>query len=301
MIDRIIVEVPATSANLGPGFDCLGLALSLTNKVEVSRSSKPGMRVIGEGAGNPKIVANKMFLNIFNATYVELNNKQEKFSFTFTNNIPISRGLGSSSVVVLSAIYAAHKMSGVDISKRDLLNKAILHEKHPDNITPAAYGGFCVSMLHKGKVVSIHKSIPKSISALVVIPPKPMSTKVGRSILPPSYSKNDAVFNVTHSSLLVSAFMSNKWDLLSMACEDRFHEKYRLKTYPELMQIKKKLSKFRPLMTTLSGSGSTIFSAFYTQDIKFIKQKVYNSFDSDYRVVFCDFDNEGIRVQSFSN
>ncbi|VAY88095.1 Homoserine kinase [hydrothermal vent metagenome] len=293
-MDYIKIRVPATSANLGSGFDSLGLALSLGNTMSVQRATNTSVRVHGEGSNSPKIQENAMFLSIFTSYYQRINNKMDSFKFIFNNNVPISRGLGSSSIVILSAIYSAYLISGVKISKRELLNLALVHEKHADNITPATYGGFCVSSIHNDRIISTHKAIPNYVSALLVIPSKPMSTKMSRKILPMQYSKDDVCFNISRSSLMVSAFMNHKWDLLKIASQDRIHEYYRMQTFPELINIKKKIARYRPLMTTLSGSGSTIFSMFYSEDIERVKQSICNSFSRDFRVITSGFDNTGI-------
>jgi homoserine kinase len=295
-MDKIKIQIPATSANMGPGFDSLGVAVSFYNTIEVQRSDKYSMNVYGEGSDNPKIQTNTMFLNIFETTYRSINdNKLDTFKFIFNNNIPISRGLGSSSIVILGAIYCAYLISDINISKRDLLNLALEYEKHADNITPAVYGGFCISSLHKNKVLSIHKSLPQSISALLIIPSKPMSTKMSRKILPTRYKKEDVVFNISHSSLMVAAFLSAKWDLLHLVSQDRIHERYRMSTYPELISIRKTVYRYRPLMCTLSGSGSTIFSMFYSDDINYVKEKIKENLPNDLKIISCSFDNVGIK------
>lgn len=295
-MDKIKIKIPATSANLGSGFDCLGLSLCLYNTIEIQRASQASMNVFGEGSNNVRVRENNMFLVIFRAHYKKINNDRiDNFKFIFQNNVPISRGLGSSSIVILGAIYSAYLISDKKISKRELLNLALAHEKHADNITPATYGGFCVSTINNNKIISMHKSLPEYISALLIIPSRPMSTQASRKILPHNYSKEDTCFNISRSSLMVSAFLNHKWDLLYLASQDKIHEQYRMQTFPELIDIRNKLLNYKPLMCTLSGSGSTIFSMFYTDDLKDIKQKIYNQFPRNIRIASCGFDNKGIR------
>ena len=139
------VSVPATSANLGPGFDCLGLAIDIKNQVIIRPSKFHSVSLKGEGANNPALKDNNMFISIFNDFYHNLSHKKRNFRFEFQNEIPLSRGLGSSSAVIVSAIASAYAIEGIKLEKSKLLNLALAYESHPDNITPAVMGGFTVA------------------------------------------------------------------------------------------------------------------------------------------------------------
>ena len=178
------INVPATSANLGPGFDTLGLAVNLINIVKIEKSPTQTFQVIGEGSNNPKILNSNLFLERFNKIFYSLTGEKANYRFTFINKIPISRGLGSSSAVIVGSIVAAHTLAGESITKEEVLNLSLQYEKHPDNIAPATMGGFTVSSLVKGKVKTIKKSIPNEIVSIIVIPNKPISTRYARNILP---------------------------------------------------------------------------------------------------------------------
>ncbi|MEJ2414260.1 MAG: homoserine kinase, partial [Sulfurimonas sp.] len=150
----MIISVPATSANLGPGFDSLGLAVDLRNKVEFHPSKFFSVSIKGEGENNARLKGNNLFVSIFNEHYSRLTSKKQNFKFTFYNSIPMSRGLGSSSAVIVSAIASAHEAASIRVSKRRILNHALVYEPHPDNITPAVMGGFNVATIEKNKVFS---------------------------------------------------------------------------------------------------------------------------------------------------
>ena len=150
----MFISVPATSANLGPGFDALGLAIDLRNEIVIKPSRFLSISTNGEGASSPKIKKNTLFLHIFNEHYKKLKGRQGVFRFEFTNRIPISRGLGSSSAVIVAAITAAHVAAGVKYNKRRILNLALKHENHPDNITPAVMGGFNVACIEGDRIYS---------------------------------------------------------------------------------------------------------------------------------------------------
>jgi len=182
------IIAPATSANLGPGFDTLGIALKLKNTISIKESKFFALSVKGEGEEFLKQRDGNIFLKIFYEVFNRLTNaKSEKpFKFHFENNIPISRGLGSSSAVIISAIAAAYEAAGENISRNELLNTALIYEHHPDNIAPAIFGGFVVSILtsHHQKAVTIKHDVPKFLRAVIVVPDKPISTKASRVILP---------------------------------------------------------------------------------------------------------------------
>jgi homoserine kinase len=290
------ISVPATSANLGPGFDSLGLAVDLRNKVEFHPSKFFSASIKGEGENNPKLKGNNLFIGIFNEHYNRLTKKRQNFKFTFYNQIPMSRGLGSSSAVIVSAIASAHEAAGIRVSKRRILNHALVYESHPDNITPAVMGGFNAATVEKNKVFSQKKHLPDYIKAVVIIPNKQMNTSRSRTVLPKSYSKDNAVYNLSHTALSVASFFNEDWEMLRLASHDRFHQKARMKTLPELFAVQKVAYESGALMSTLSGSGSTFFNMVYDEDAAMISNKLKQKFP-EFSVKTLDFDNNGLIIQ----
>ena len=290
------ISVPATSANLGPGFDTLGLAVDLRNRVEFHPSKFFSVCIKGEGEDNPRLKGNNLFISIFNEHYARLTKHKQNFKFTFYNQIPMSRGLGSSSAVIVSAIASAHEAANIRVSKRRILNHALVYEPHPDNITPAVMGGFNVATIEKNKVFSQKKHLPNYLKAVVVIPNKQMNTSKSRSVLPKSYSKENAVYNLSHSALIVAAFFNEDWEMLKLAAQDRFHQKARMKTLPELFSVQKVAYESGALMSTLSGSGSTFFSLTYDEDAAMIANKMRQKFP-DFAVKILDLDNNGLVIE----
>jgi homoserine kinase len=288
--------VPATSANLGPGFDSLGLALKLRNCVDIRPSNFFSVSIKGEGEDNPKMKGNNLFINIFNEHYRNIVGKVDsKFKFTFYNNIPMSRGLGSSSAVIISALASACEAAGVTPVKRRILNQALEYEPHPDNIAPATMGGFTVSILDKQKVYTQKKKIPPYLKAVMVIPDQPISTSQSRTTLPKAYSREKAVFNLSHSSFLTGAFFNEDWELLRVASKDKFHQKQRMRNLPELFTVQKIAHDYGALMSTLSGSGSSFFNMMYKEDVPALKAKLETIFPS-FKILVLDFDNDGLQV-----
>jgi len=290
------VIVPATSANLGPGFDTLGLAVDIKNKVSIKPAKFNSVSLKGEGANNPKLKNNNMFISTFNDFYENLAKQKQNFRFEFHNEVPLSRGLGSSSAVIISAIASAYAITDTKIDKDKLLNLALSYESHPDNITPAVMGGFCSAMVKDHEVHYLRKELPKSLKAVVVIPNRPISTNESRKVLPFKYSKEDAIFNISHSSVLTAAFFAEDWKMLRMASEDRFHQYYRMKQMPELFAVQKASYRNGALMSTLSGSGSTFFNLCYAEDAKKLTSALKEQF-GHFRVFACDFNNTGVQVE----
>ncbi len=289
------IDVPATSANLGPGFDTLGLALDLTNHIVVKESNFVSIAIKGEGANKPKLRTNNQFVNIFYNFYIKLVGRRDSFRFEFHNNIPFSRGLGSSSAVIVAAIASAYKMAGVELSRDSILNKALFYEPHPDNIAPAVHGGFTASLTIKGeKVLTQKKEIPDYLKAVMVIPNRPMSTNQSRSKLPRNYSMQKTVFNVSHAAVLTAAFFNEDWKALRLASEDMMHQNTRMKMMKELFEVQKTALLNGALMSTLSGSGSSFFNMVYADDAAYLQRKIKEKFPQ-FRVETYNFNNIGYK------
>ena len=293
----MFVSVPATSANLGPGFDTLGLAVDLRNEIIIKPSKFLSISTHGEGADNPKIKKNSLFLSIFNENYKRLTGKNDNFRFEFHNRIPISRGLGSSSAVIVAALSGAYTAAGTRYNKREILNQALRYEHHPDNITPAVMGGFNVACVEGDRVYSKKRRMPEYLKAVVVVPNRTISTARSRTILPKMYRKEETVYSLSRSSYMTALFMSESWDLLRIASKDKLHQARRMKMMPELFDVQKLALKHGALMSTLSGSGSTFFNLAYDKDADKIAKELEKRFPH-FRVFTLSLDNNGVTTQS---
>lgn len=287
------ITVPATSANLGPGFDTLGLALDLRNEIIIKPSRFLSISTHGEGAQSPKIKKNSLFLSVFNKHYRRLSGKHNTFRFEFINRIPISRGMGSSSAVIVAAISAAHVAAGVKYNKRMILNLALKHELHPDNITPCVMGGFNVACIEGNRVFSKKRRLPNYLRAVLVVPDRTISTSRSRHVLPKHYSKEELVFSLSRAAYMTALFMSESWDQLRIASKDKIHQDRRMRMMPELMEVQKTSLASGALMSTLSGSGSTFFSLCYEDDADSIAATLQNKFPH-FRVMTKALDNHGV-------
>ncbi|MBE0495074.1 MAG: homoserine kinase [Campylobacterales bacterium] len=291
------IYIPATSANLGPGFDALGLSLSLHNSVVITPSSVASISIKGEGVGRPKLKTHNPFVSIFHEIYMQMSGRKENFRFEFENNIPLSRGLGSSSAVIVGAIASAYHMAGVRVEKENVLNRALQYESHPDNIAPAVHGGFTASIVQHGKVYTQKKMLPHSIKAVLVIPDRPMSTAKSRTQLPKHYSMKECVNNLSHAAFLSAAFLNERWDLLRLAAVDMMHEERRMRQLPELFRVREVALEEGALMSTLSGSGSTFLTMVYQEEAQRMEMVLKKNFPH-YFVGTYAFDNDGFNIEN---
>ncbi|PAF43200.1 homoserine kinase [Helicobacter sp. 11S02596-1] len=292
----MIISVPATSANLGPGFDSLGLSLDFRNVFDITPSSLTSIQLVGEGERFPKFRIDNMFVKIFKKILLDFGIPQSDFRFFFKNKIPISRGMGSSSAVIVGAIGAAYQFAGKGLDREEILNAALLYEPHPDNITPAVYGGFNVAIVDHKKVYQLKQEIPETLKAVMVVPNRSISTKYSRQALPKRYSTAESVFNLSRASLMSMAFAQGKWELLKMASKDRFHQERRMKHFPVLFAIQKIALENGALMSTLSGSGSSFFNMCYADDAERLAE-IFNKKFPNFRVFVLNFDNQGIVLE----
>jgi len=248
----------------------------------------------GEGSSNPKIKKNTLFLHIFNEQYRKLSGGEKRtFRFEFTNRIPISRGLGSSSAVIVAAITAAHVAADIKYNKRKILNLALRYEHHPDNITPAVMGGFNVACLEGDRVFSKKRRLPSYLRAVLVVPDRTISTARSRNVLPRMFSKEEMVYSLSRAAYMTALFMSESWEQLRIASKDRIHQERRMKMMPELFEVQKLALESGALMSTLSGSGSTFFNLCYADDAEKLGKTLQERFPQ-FRVMAHSFDNIGV-------
>lgn len=288
--------MPATTANLGPGFDCLGLALKLYNTVELKVSARGGSTLGGESlkfkVGRPKLTIeiegvgkNSLPKNEENIVYkavrkvFDLSNfKPYTLHLKLVNEIPLARGLGSSAAARIGGLVAANKISGNRLTTQEILNIATQLEGHPDNVVPAFFGGLCVSVpytryaperciprtvqgeLDKREINYVKLEFPKDLNVVVCIPELTISTEKARKILPQRVPLGDAVFNLSRVALLISALKEERYDLLKLAMGDRLHQPYRKKLIPGFDKILGNAYSAGAFGVALSGSGSSILA-----------------------------------------
>lgn len=295
----VTVRVPATTANLGPGFDVLGLALNLYNYVEMEFCTE-GLIIEVDGEGSSSIPKDET-----NIVYQAAQKVWEKCNYPckgvhikLTNNIPLTRGLGSSAAAITGGIVAANALLGYPLTDEELLQLATGFEGHPDNVAPALLGGLVISIMD-GKQVYSHKvAIETDLQIGAVIPHFSLSTKNGRQVLPQQVSREDATFNIGRTAFLVAAFLQGNYDLLQFGMQDRLHQPYRSSLIPGMEAAFQKAREAGARGVTLSGSGPTLV-AFCLQNIDHICQEMKSAFTEqgiESSIMKLLPDNEGARV-----
>jgi homoserine kinase len=248
-VSSIVVRAPATSANLGAGFDCLGLALDLWNEV----TAKPGW-VAGDDESN-------LILRAARSTYAVAGARYPGFELRCTNRITFNRGLGSSAAAIACGVLFANHCLGNPLDESSILDLAVRLEGHPDNVVPCVLGGVRVALrLDDGRVVQAPVTLGLHLTAVCFIPDLGIPTPHARGLLPANVSHADAVFNVSRASLMVAALSAGRADLLVEATRDRLHQPYRLPLFPAGATLLDAAMQAGALGTFISGAGPTVLA-----------------------------------------
>jgi len=255
----ISVRVPATSANLGPGYDAVGLALSLSTRIGLERSSRAAVEVRGTGADliprgpeHPAYRAARFVAEL-------LGESDAHFRLVQENDIPPTRGLGGSAAALVGGAVAANDLFGGQIAAPDLLNIVCELDGHPDNAAPALLGGLVIGTLTAGNISAVRLE-PKGLKAVVAVPDFAVSTTAARRALPDSVPHSDAAFNVGRSGLLLGALATGEYGLLRVAMQDRLHQPYRSHLIPGLEDVIEAALAHGAYGASLSGSGPTVLA-----------------------------------------
>ncbi len=249
----ITIKAPASSANIGPGFDCLGLALNLYNIFKVEFSDRTVLKGVEERFDND----NNMFLQAYRAACNEIGAKPENIFVDFDCDIPVSRGLGSSSALLCAGIIAANKLHGEPLTLEDLFQLAAKMEGHPDNVAPCIFGGLTAAALAGGRFVCRQFPLHESYKFTALIPDFEVSTELARSVLPGSYSRDIVVRNSSNLMLLCSALSNGDMELLRSVGKDYIHEPYRRELIKGYDNMKELVESDTGGVMFISGSGST--------------------------------------------
>lgn len=254
----IKVRVPATSANVGAGFDSLGLAVSLYNEFTFEKNDF--LEIVSlDGTSIPTGSSNLVYRSM-KAVYDQLNVPLEGIKITQKNNIPMARGLGSSSSCIVAGILGANAMLGSKLTDRQMLTMATAIEGHPDNVAPAMLGGFVTSVFDEGQVYSVKKSIDEELEFAAFIPNFKLLTEKARAALPKTVSHKDAVYNLSRAALATAAFCDGNYDLLKVATKDVLHQPYRLPLIEGGEELFEKLWDLGAQAVYISGAGPTIMA-----------------------------------------
>lgn len=250
---RIVVRAPATSANLGPGFDCLGMALDLWAEVVVRTSDGP-LPPPGPPLGGMVVeAAQRLFSRVGKEAPAGL-------SAEYIQEIPVARGLGASAVARAAGLVAANALLGEALEREEILALGSELEGHADNMAPVLFGGLQVAVREGDRVFHAGLAAPEGLKAVLFVPDMEMPTQESRQVLPDFLSREDAVYNIGHAALLVAALASGRLDLLDVATRDRLHQPARAKVFPAMEAIFRAARRAGALGVFLSGGGSTVLA-----------------------------------------
>ncbi|ACA46319.1 homoserine kinase [Clostridium botulinum] len=262
------VRVPATSANIGPGFDCLGVAVNIYNKFFVEEIEDG---LIFEGCADKFKNENNLIYVAMKKCFDKIGYKPTGLRIKIESDIPVSRGLGSSAACVVGGIVSANELAGGALNKKELLDLAVEVEGHPDNVNPAFCGGMTASISDNREVIYSKVKVSEGIKFCALIPDFTLSTEKARAVLPKSIDYKDGIFNVGRTALMISALNNGDFHLIKYACKDKLHQDYRAKLIENFYSIKKQCEKLNSLGVFLSGAGPTIMVMLREEDKDFSK------------------------------
>ncbi len=265
----IKIKVPATSANMGPGFDCLGVALGLHNTIQIAETDGGFTVVTGRDRRIVPGRDNNLIYMAMNVVFDKAGYVPKGIRIGQTNNIPTTRGFGSSSACIIGGMLGANVICGRPFNYNQILDMAAAMEGHPDNVTPALFGGFCTTVNDNGKINFISNKLTYPIRFAMMYPDYPMATRESRKVIPDMFPKEDVVFNISHATAFVSALASGKLEMLKAACEDRIHQEYRKANIPGIENVFEKSYELGSYATYLSGSGPSAVSIIDAENIGF--------------------------------
>ena len=302
---QVRVRIPATTANCGPGFDTLGIACTLYNEVALE-VLEPGdevqIRVTGDGADTLPVGDRNLVLRSVRMVLDRTEKKSSGLRLTLHNNIPLSRGLGSSSAAIVGGVIAANAVIGNRFSRDELLDMATQLEGHPDNVAPALMGGFTVSVMKGARVTCLRLPVPRELKLVVCIPEFRLSTHKARQAIPASVTHRDAVYNVSRTALLVGALASGQLGYLADALDDKLHQPYRSALIPGMSDVFAAGKAAGALGVAMSGAGPSLMA--YTvekaDDIGVAMVRAFRAHDIQSRYLCLGVDCNGAQIIDFA-
>ena len=266
----IQVSVPATSANVGAGFDSLGLAVSMHNVFTFEEAE--GIHISSVDGTHVPAGANNLVYRSARVVYDQLGIPLRGLRITQRNDIPMARGLGSSSACIVAGILGANALLGGRLTKRQMLTLATAIEGHPDNVAPAMLGGFVTSVIDEGQVYSVKKDIDPELAFAAFVPDFRLLTAKARAALPQMVSHKDAVYNLSRAALATAAFCDGDYALLGVATKDVLHQQYRLPLIQGGDEIYELALDLGAMAAYISGAGPTIMAVVHRDDQVFFER-----------------------------
>jgi homoserine kinase len=261
--NKVRIIIPATSANCGPGFDTLGIACSLYNELELEVNGPKDsidIQVYGEGVETLPVNSRNLALRAVRMVLDKAEFDPRGIRLVLRNNIPLSRGLGSSSAAIVGGLVAANAIIGNRFRQDEILDMATKLEGHPDNVAPALFGGFTISVMQDEQVTCLRLPLPPELIMVACIPDFRLSTHKARQAIPSSVTHKDAVYNVSRAALLVGALASGQLEYLGEALEDKLHQPYRATLIPGMVDVFTAGRDAGALGVAMSGAGPSLMA-----------------------------------------
>ena len=301
---KATARIPASTTNLGPGFDVLGLALQLHSKITLE-TTETETQVIVNGVDADKIPSTPEHI-AFQAVELVFDRSGSKrpkgFKLEIENGIPAIRGLGGSGTAILGGLLTANALCSTPFSDAELLNFATELEGHPDNVAASLYGGLVVSAQEKTEVYTIRLECPPTLSVVLAIPDFPLSTEQARDVLPTSVGFADAIYNTSRSTLLIASIVTGQFEMLRVAMKDRLHQPYRTSLIPGFNDVANAATAAGALSVALSGAGPTV-AAYCLEHTELVAEQMQSAFKkhqiaSDIKILKPDADGASIQIEN---
>ena len=275
---QVTVQVPATTANLGPGFDCLGVALTLHNRFRftLKNASDPPVEILvkGEEAARVSTDAENLIYRAFASFYEGFGQTPPPVKIEIELGVPLSRGLGSSATAIVGGLVAANALAGNPVEEDDLLQKAIALEGHPDNVVPAFLGGCRLAVANNQQWEICDIPWWSELIPVVAIPDFELSTAAARSVLPSQFSRDVAIFNAAHLGLLLRAIETGRCDWLRIGMRDQLHQPYRQQLISGYTEVETAAISAGAHGVAISGAGPTLLAITSVGDASIVAQEM---------------------------
>jgi homoserine kinase len=263
---KVRVQVPASTANLGPGFDCLGMALDIYAWIEMEAAEATKIELIGEGLDGVPADKTNLIYEVAQMVFADAGVSIPELRIAMRSDIPLTRGLGSSASAIVGALAAANALIGGKLTEDRLFQIASRLEKHPDNVGASLFGGIVVAFWDGERAEYIRLEPHPDMEVLVAIPAYQLSTAKARAVLPKTVPLSEAVYNLSHSSLLVAALATGNFGMIRHAMRDKLHQPHRMALIPGMAEILDRAADHGALGAALSGAGPTMLALVDARD-----------------------------------
>ncbi len=292
-MDQVVVKIPATTANMGPGFDCVGCALSVYNSITFKKLPS-GVIVDGKERNFPN--DKSLVVSAYKTALSELKQSFSGVSIDINSQIPVTRGLGSSAAIIVGSVTAAYLLSGLEPDKQKIFEIASKIEGHPDNVAPAIFGGLTASFMDGGVPYTVKYNINRKWKFTALVPSFRLNTTKARAALPRAITVRDAVYNLSRTAVMLKAFESGDEQMLKIALNDRLHQPYRkmlIRDYSKIESIAKNLGC---TAVYLSGAGPTIMCISSKQNFaNEMAIRLKSEHKNNWEVLPLEVDNNGVQ------